>query len=77
VDAPNVLVGAIKRSEDGSGTVLRVYETDGKGADFTVSGDLLPAPLSAHITPWSIDTYYLPDGGDTWKSILMTELDIP
>jgi len=76
VDAANVMVCALKRSEDGTGTVLRAYETDGKEAVATVSGDLLPAPLTAHFTPWSINTYYLKDGETTWKEVLMTELDV-
>lgn len=75
VDTPNVVVCALKRSEDGKGTVVRAYETDGKEATATICGDLLPAPLTAHFTPWSINTYYLPDSESTWKEVLMTELD--
>ena len=76
VDAPNVLVCALKRSEDGTGTVLRAYETDGKEAVATFTGDLLPAPLTAKFTPWSINTYYLKDGDPAWREVLMTELDV-
>ena len=74
-DAPNVLVCALKPSEDGKGTVLRAYETDGKTAVATISGNLLPAPLQAEFTPYSIQTYYLPKDGEIWREILMTELD--
>lgn len=76
VDVPNVLVCALKPSEDGKGTVLRAYETDGKTAQATVSGDILPVPLKARFTPYSIQTYYLPHGGDSWKEVLMTEWDM-
>ena len=73
IDADNVMLSAIKRSEDGTGLVVRVYEIDGKEAPFTVSGDLLPTALSDTITPWSIRTYFLPDGSDTWQEVLMSE----
>jgi len=76
VDVPNVLVCALKRSEDGTGTVLRAYETDGKAAVANITGDLLGAPLTARFTPWSINTYYLRDGDTTWREVLMTELDV-
>ena len=75
VDVPNVLVCACKPSEDGNGMVLRAYETDGKAARATVSGEALPAPLTAEFTPYSIQTYYLPNGESQWREILMTELD--
>jgi len=40
-----------------------------------VSGDLLPAPLTDTITPWSVETYYLADGTTDWKKVLLTEYD--
>ncbi len=75
VSADNVIVGAYKRSEDGTGVILRAYETDGKEAEVTVSGDILSAPLTAKFTPYSINTYYLQDGSDFWKEVMMTEFD--
>lgn len=75
VSVENVIVSAIKRSEDGKGLVLRIYETDGKDTDVVVSGDLLSAPLEVHITPYSVDTYYLEDGKNQWKNVLMTEYE--
>ena len=75
VSVENVIVSAIKRSEDGKGLVLRIYETAGKDTDVVVSGDLLSAPLEVHITPYSVDTYYLEDGKNQWKNVLMTEYD--
>jgi len=74
--APNVQISAIKRSEDGHGTVLRLYEAEGRAVECTVTGALLPAPLTTHLTPWSINTYYLPDGIPKWKEVLLTEFDI-
>ncbi len=73
--AANVQISTLKRSEDGCGTVLRLYETDGVSVECTVGGALLPKPLQAMLTPYSVNTYYLADGADEWKEVLMTELD--
>ncbi len=73
VSAPNVILSAVKRSEDGLGLVLRLYETDGVDTEITVSGPLLPIPLTARFTPYSVNTYYFPDGGDAWTEVLLTE----
>jgi len=75
IDRPNVMLSALKHSEDGSGLILRVYETDGKECDFRACGDILSAPLTAKITPWSVQTYYLENGSNVWKEVLMTEYE--
>jgi alpha-mannosidase len=72
----NVIVTAFKRSEDGRGTVLRAYETEGKETTATFSGAALPAPLTAVWKPWSVQTYYLPDGEAKWREVLLTEFDM-
>ena len=76
VSADNVIVSAIKRSEDGKGIVIRIYETDGKEADVTLSGELFSTPLCTNITPYSVDTYYLEDDSTQWKKVLLTEYDL-
>lgn len=76
VSADNVVMSAIKRSEDGKGTVIRLYEVDGKETPVTVSGDLLPTALSTTFTPYSVRTFYLADGESGWKEVLMSELDM-
>jgi len=73
VDAPNVMLSAIKRSEDGTGTILRLYETDGREVTFHAEGCCLPAPLQAHINPWELQTWYCPDGSDRWQKVALTE----
>ena len=75
IDCPNVMLSAIKRSEDGTGLVVRLYEIAGKEAAVTVTGDLLPVALSDTITPWSVETYYLADGAAEWKKVLLTEYE--
>ena len=76
VDCDNVVVSAVKRAEDGCGLVIRIYETDGRDTDVTVSGAVLPAALKTKITPYSFMTFYLADGTDEWKEVLLTEYDI-
>ena len=73
VNAPNVVISAVKRSEDHTGTVLRIYETDGKETDFSASGCVLPCTLKGHITPWAVQTWYCKDGSQNWKTVHFTE----
>ena len=75
-DKANVIVTAFKRSEDGCGTVLRAYETEGRETVATLTGAALPAPLTAVWKPWSVQTYYLADGEERWKEVLLTEFDL-
>ena len=76
ISADNIVLSAIKRSEDGKGLVIRLYETDGKETPVTVSGDVLPAELKVTFTPYSVNTYYLADGTNEWKEVLFSELDM-
>ena len=76
IDKDNVILSAIKRSEDNTGLIVRVYEVTGKAVDFTVSGAVIPVALTSKITPWSVQTYYLADGATEWKEVLLTEFDM-
>lgn len=73
ISQENIMLSAIKRSEDGSGTVIRLYETDGKNTKVSVSGIVMPATLNADFTPYSVKTFYLADGSTEWKEVLFTE----
>ena len=73
----NVIVSAWKRSEDGSGMILRAYETDGVQTEASFSGMVLPVPLTAVFTPYSIQTYFLRDGAQEWTEVMLTEFDYP
>ena len=76
ISADNVMLSALKRSEDGTGLVIRLYETDGVETPVTVSGDVLPVALNTTFTPWSLRTFYLADGVSEWKEVLITEYDM-
>ena len=73
VQPSNIIVSAIKRSEDNTGTILRIYETDGAETDFTIGGCVLPCPLKGHIAPWSMQTWFCKDHSDCWQQVLLSE----
>ena len=75
-DRENIVVTAFKRSEDGHGTVLRAYETEGRQVEAAFTGAALPAELRAVWKPWSVQTYYLPDGETAWREVLLTEYEM-
>ena len=75
ISADNVMLSALKRAEDGCGTVIRLYETEGKQATFRATGATLPVPLTDTIGAYSVETYYLPDGEKAWKKVLLTECE--
>ncbi len=75
-DRKNIIVSALKMSEDGRGIVIRVYETDGVDTHVRISGDLLPKELSADVGAWSVNTYLYSFGTGEWKEVLLTEYDM-
>lgn len=75
ISAENIMLSACKRSEDGTGIILRLYETDGKKTPVTVSGKMVKIPLETVFTPWSMRTFYLGDESTVWKEVLITEYD--
>lgn len=74
--ANNVIVSALKKSEDGKGLVLRAYETDGKLITASFEGDLLGTRLSVDVAPYEIKTIYIDDETKEYKEVLLTEFDI-
>lgn len=72
----NVVLTALKNSENGKGTICRITEFCGKDSTVSLSGAVLPAPLNVSIGKWATDTYYLEKGSNTWKKVLLTEFDI-
>ena len=75
IDGEGITVSALKRSEDGNGTVLRAYETLGKTVSATFSGGLLREPLHTEFTAHSVKTFLLPDGSTAWREVMLTEFD--
>ncbi len=75
-DKKNVVLSALKKSEDGCGVVIRCYETDGVATRAKLSGDLLPSELNADFGAYSVNTYYYSYETGAWKEVLLTEYDI-
>ena len=73
VDKDDVTVGAIKRSEDDTGYVIRLIETTGDHTHAVINLSLLDRRFSVDMNPFEIKTLMIPDGGDI-KEILATEL---
>ena len=63
-------------SEDGSGVVIRVYETDGVDTHARISGGLLPKELSADVGAWSVNTCLYSFETKDWKEVLLTEYNM-
>ena len=71
VNSENVVVSALKKSEDGKGHVLRVYECAGKKTSAVIDCKGL-AKVEAVFTPYEIKTFFIgKDGGVT--EVLFTE----
>ncbi len=76
VEGSGVVVSAVKRAEDNSGTIIRAFETEGKNSEVIISGKILSKPLKALFEAHSVKTFYLSDNDDEWKEVLLTEFDM-
>lgn len=74
--AANIIVSAIKRSENGKGLILRAYETDGESVNAVFTGDILGTSVSLNFSPYEMKTVYIDDKTKQFKEVLLTELDI-
>lgn len=72
----NVIVSALKKSEDSNGLILRAYETDGKSTKAVFEGDILGATVSVDFSPYEIKTIYIDNKTKEWREVLLTEFDI-
>lgn len=73
ISVPNVIVSAVKRSEDRAGIILRLYEVNGIATAFTATGQVLPCPLHAQIEAYSVQTWFCADGTSNWEQVLFSE----
>ena len=70
VDAENLVVSAVKRSEDGTGYVVRAYECEGKATNAAIRIGGLPI-LQASFGRYEVKTFFLK--GELWEEVLFTE----
>ena len=75
-DKNNVIVSTVKRAENGTGIVIRAYETDGLDTSVTIWGNLLKTPLNTNFKPYEIKTFLLDDSTLKWREVLMTEFEV-
>jgi alpha-mannosidase len=72
VDSPDVVLGALKRAEDGEDLVLRLVESHGRGG--RVRGRLGDAEFEVEIGAWQVRSWRLPaDGGGPIEVNLLEE----
>ncbi|MBR6789982.1 MAG: alpha-mannosidase [Oscillospiraceae bacterium] len=71
----SVSVTALKRSEDGTGWILRAVETAGKDTETVISLNVLSRSVSASFGPFEVKTFLLADDGGA-REVLLTEFDI-
>lgn len=67
----NVMLEAVKRMEDGKGFAARLYETDGKTAEFTL--ELLGKTAKLQFTPHEIKTVCFLDDGRAVETNLLED----
>jgi alpha-mannosidase len=64
VDAPDIVVTALKKAEDGNDLILRCYETDGRTTSASLELALLRRKWKGDFRPFEIKTLRIPlDGG--------------
>lgn len=61
VEAENVIVNVLKKSEDGEGWVLRAYETDKCQTETMIHLLFLGRTIQVHFEPCEIKTFYIPE----------------
>ncbi len=76
ISVPNVIVETVKPAENGKGTVIRAYETEGHAVEAEINLKFLGRKLTATFKPQEIKTIYIPADGGEIKEILITELDV-
>ncbi len=64
IDAPNVVLSALKEAEDGGGVVVRCYESAGEATSATIELPGLGRQLKASYGPSEIKTFFIPDDPD-------------
>lgn len=76
ISSQTIDLGAIKRSENGEGHVLRLIETAGRTQDVTILFNLEKRALNLTFSPWEIKTVLIPDD-ETAKAreIPITEIE--
>ena len=73
VDAPNVVVSVVKKSEDGGDLIVRCYETAGREAKATLDLGLVNRRWTGTFRPMEIKTLRVPRGGGEIREVNVLE----
>ena len=73
VDAPNVVVSALKKAEDGQDLIVRCYETAGRATKATVDLALVNRRWTGNFRPSEIKTLRVPSGGGPIREVNLME----
>lgn len=75
VSVPNVIVEAIKPAENGLGTVIRAYESEGIPVEAEIDLKFISRKVNASFKAQEIKTIFIPADGGEAREILITEQD--
>jgi len=73
VDAPNVVVSAVKRAEDGEDLIVRCYETAGRAVTATLDLGLVKRRWTGRFRPSEIKTLRVPLSGGPIREVNLLE----
>lgn len=73
VDCDNVIIGAVKESEDGTGYIVRAFECAGKSVMAEINFKLLDRKFAFDFKPQEIKTIYIPKHAGNVKGVMLTE----
>jgi len=73
VDAPNVVVSVVKKSEEGDDLIVRCYETSGRPAEATLDLALVKRRWSGKFRPFEIKTLRVPLTGGEIREVNLLE----
>jgi alpha-mannosidase len=73
VDAPDIVVTAIKRAEEGNDLIIRCYETDGRAVSASVDLKWLQRKWSGNFRPMEIKTLRVPLEGGGIREVNLLE----
>ncbi len=73
VDAPNVVMSAMKKAEEGNDLIVRCYETDGRATSASLELEWLHKKWSGDFRPFEIKTLRVPLGGGNIREVNLLE----
>ncbi|MBR6766566.1 MAG: alpha-mannosidase [Clostridia bacterium] len=77
VDKAGVSFAALKRAEDGTGHILRLWENIGEKKSARIEAPVLGRGIDVELAPWEVCTLYVPDDPNApVRKVLLTEYEM-